>query len=781
MKVNNKILLLAWFAIITASVFYIIDNVRIQSDMSVFFPEDGQMDKSFVHAMQQSQKGMAARLLMVSLSGATSTKLAESNKGLLGYLEKHPDVFFANNGQQALSADNRELLFKYRFLLSPAMDEQTFSQAELKLAFTQRLRELTSMTSMLDKRTISRDPVMLVRTYLKGLTGVNQPRRLHGVWFTEDAQQSVLLLYLKESVQSNEKTGAFIESLQDWIKSRQSDNVILTVSGPGMFAYEARKAIERETQLFSVVGSLIIMLVIYLAYRSVSRVFLAALPLITGLLLAVSVTHFFFSGLHGITLAFGVILLGIGIDYPIHFFSHLRQKKDGWTSVKGIWPTILIGVISSGLGFSVMLLSRFEGLQQLGVFSVTGLIVAAVVTRWVLPGIVLQNRLYTSSTQGYFLPYRILLIMRLPLILFALFIPVAALIYGNSNVLDRDMRQLSPVPDDVFVQDKLLRQQLHVPDATRFLIIEADTSEAVLRKTEKLSRDLDEAHRQGLFSAYQSVTQMLPSKQTQLRRQALLPVLPVLKENIGNALKGMPFKQTAFNGFIADVETSKTLPLLTMETLTSQMSSGLLSLKLGMMMQQKQNGWVSYIQLYGVDQPDSLRQWMVSKQHEQVSLIDITGTANNLMGHYQRDVIEKSLYGFLLITVILVLTLKSFVRVIKVLLPVIFAIILTISILLLGGEALTLFHLVSLLLVLGIGMDYGLFMTRDENNEAAHDTLHSLLVCVVSTTMVFSIIAFSDILVIHAIGVTVAIGVLCSFILSVLVVLPQNRNHNKLL
>ncbi|HEC30306.1 MAG TPA: hypothetical protein ENI65_12035 [Gammaproteobacteria bacterium] len=777
---NNKLVVLAWIVIVLVSIFYIVGKVRIQSDLSAFFPAGGQMDRSLEQAIQQSQKGLASRIIMLSLSGATPQKLAELNKALFNYLEKHPDVVFVNNGEKGISKQNRELLFKYRFLLSPAADEQTFSRPQLTFAFTERLRELDSMAPVLDKQYIPRDPVILMRAYLQGLSAANQPHRMNGVWFTEDERQSVLLMYLHEHMQSNDKLGGFVQSLNAWLNQAQPGNVRLTVSGPGLFAYESRRVIEQETRLFSIVASIVIMLILYIAYRSALIVFFAAIPLLTGLLVATSVTHYLFEGLHGITLAFGVILLGIGIDYPIHFFSHLRHSQEAWKSIRRIWPTILAGVISSSLGFSVMVFSRFEGLQQLGVFAVTGLIVTAVVTRWVLPGLIMARPRPAGNQQTVLLPYQILARARLPLYMIVVFIPVIVFItQGQTSLIDRNIRQLSPVPDQVYARDRKLRQQLRVPDANRFLMIEADTSEALLRKTEKLSRDLNKVRRQGMLGAYQSVIQILPSKATQLARQSRLPTGGILSRNMTEALSGMPFKSTAFNGFITDAEASKELHPLTYKSLVSQLDTGLLSLRLDLMMQKNYDGWVSYIQLHDVKQPALFRQWLGNQQYSQVSLIDIAGTVNRLMSYYQRDVIEKSLYGLLLIVMVLVWTLKSGLRLVKVLLPVVLAILFTISVLGLFGVGLTLFHLVSLLLVLGIGIDYGLFMTRDESDQDRNDTLHSLLVCVVSTITVFSIIAFSDILVLQAIGSTVAIGVLSSFVLSALVVLPQNRNHNK--
>ncbi|HPE73314.1 MAG TPA: MMPL family transporter, partial [Candidatus Competibacter sp.] len=81
------------------------------------------------------------------------------------------------------------------------------------------------------------------------------------------------------------------------------------------------------------------------------------------------------------------------------------------------------------------------------------------------------------------------------------------------------------------------------------------------------------------------------------------------------------------------------------------------------------------------------------------------------------------------------------------------------------GERLSLFHLVSLLLVLGIGVDYGLFFSRPGTDPAARRrTLHALLVCCGSALTVFILLSTSTLPALHAIGLTVSLGVVASFV-----------------
>ncbi len=94
--------------------------------------------------------------------------------------------------------------------------------------------------------------------------------------------------------------------------------------------------------------------------------------------------------MHGITLGFGITLIGESVDYSIYFLVQSRQAQGGaarsWQQLW--WPTIRLGMLTSVCGFASLLPSGFPGLKQLGLYSISGLIAAALVTRYVLPALV---------------------------------------------------------------------------------------------------------------------------------------------------------------------------------------------------------------------------------------------------------------------------------------------------------------------------------------------------------------------------------------------------------
>jgi predicted exporter len=101
---------------------------------------------------------------------------------------------------------------------------------------------------------------------------------------------------------------------------------------------------------------------------------------------------------------------------------------------------------------------------------------------------------------------------------------------------------------------------------------------------------------------------------------------------------------------------------------------------------------------------------------------------------------------------------------------------LIITVLRAAGVSLNLFHLISLILAAGLGLDYALFFEHSAADAGERRrTLHAVLVCAISTLLVFAMLALSSTPILRAIGVTVAIGVLSNFFLALLLTRERTR------
>jgi predicted exporter len=108
-------------------------------------------------------------------------------------------------------------------------------------------------------------------------------------------------------------------------------------------------------------------------------------------------------------------------------------------------------------------------------------------------------------------------------------------------------------------------------------------------------------------------------------------------------------------------------------------------------------------------------------------------------------------------------------RVARVLAPMALTTLLVVAVLQTAGISLNLFHLISLILCAGLGLDYALFFEHAAGDAAEQRrTLHAVLVCAASTLLVFVLLAISSLPVLRAIGLPVAIGVASNFVLALL-------------
>jgi predicted exporter len=155
--------------------------------------------------------------------------------------------------------------------------------------------------------------------------------------------------------------------------------------------------------------------------------------------------------------------------------------------------------------------------------------------------------------------------------------------------------------------------------------------------------------------------------------------------------------------------------------------------------------------------------------------VDLVTESNSLYADYLQEAILLSLAGFIAIVVLLAATLRSAARVMRVLAPLLAAVLLVMAGLSLAGERLTLLHLVGLLLIVAIGSNYALFFDRDDA-AGEPQTLASLAIANATTVIGFGVLAFSQLPVLHAIGITVGPGAVLALLFSAMLAgRPQTK------
>ena len=375
-----------WLALMASCVF-IISNTAFNADMSAFLPRSPTPTQKIM--VEQLRDGVVSRLILVGVDGAPAPLLAQISKDMAAQLRGDGELVTVNNGERAGLEKDFELLWRNRYLLSDAVTPQRFTAQGLHDSLSGYLDLLGTPMSGMAQRVLPNDPSGELIHLLEQLEGQAHPAMRDDVWFSRDGTRAMLLVQTRGSgsdIDAQERAMHHIQASFDAAAKRlQITGARVRMTGPGVFSVQSRDSIRDDAWRLSLIATLLVASMLLWLYRSPRVLVLGLLPVMSGALAGVAAVSLGFGSVHGITLAFGVTLIGEGVDYAIYLFTQIEQNSTPQSTLQRIWPTLRLGVLTSICGFSAMLFSGFTGLAQIGLFSIAGLLAAVSTTRWVLP------------------------------------------------------------------------------------------------------------------------------------------------------------------------------------------------------------------------------------------------------------------------------------------------------------------------------------------------------------------------------------------------------------
>lgn len=770
MSGSSRLAISAWLASVLACIF-IIARTEFNADLSAFLPRSPTPAQQVL--VEQLRDGVVSRLILIGIEGDTPQALAQTSKRLARQLRPQASFAAVNNGEDTGSEKDREFLWRNRYLLSPAVTPDHFSAASLRQALEENLQLLGSPAGALLQRTLPNDPSGELLRLIEQLAGQARPETRDGVWFSRNGERALLVAQTRAAgfdIDAQEHVLALVR--RDFANATGGAGAAgqkLLLTGSGVFAVSSRENIKGDAWRFSLIATALVAAMLLALYRSPRALLLGLLPVASGALAGVAAVSLGFGAVHGITLAFGATLIGEGVDYAIYLFTRIGPGETPRITLTRIWPTLRLGVMTSICGFGAMLFSGFSGLAQLGLFSIAGLIVAAAVTRWVLP--VMLPPGFAARTVSTIAPRLSALVRRAP----AWRIPLAAITVSallflavrEGPLWNDNLGSLSPVPLSEQNLDGQLRRDIGAPDLRYMVIATAGSQEGALEASEKIGSILGALAKRGSLESFDSPAAYLPSLAAQRARRAALPAPADLRENLRQALRGLPFRPGLFDPFLADAATAQGQSLLDRGSL--QQTS--LALKLDSLLVERSDGWAAMLPLRGVTDAAAVGREIAQTKGAQVVLLDMKRDSEQVFRTYRQEVVTHSLAGVATIGVLLLVSLRSVRRVVGVMAPLAAAVMVTAAILVLGAGKLSLFHLIGLLLVVAVGSNYALFFDRQAASAQDRErTLVSLLFANLCAVIGFGVLSFSKVPVLHALGSTVGIGAILSLVFSAILI-----------
>lgn len=535
------------------------------------------------------------------------------------------------------------------------------------------------------------------------------------------------------------------------VAEQAAGEIELRYAGVPVHADAAAAQAAHEMSTIGLGSLLAVLLLVWLAFASLRPILLVASSLLIGCAVGLSSTVLLFGEVHVLTLVFGASLVGVAEDYGIHYFSARQAQPDtpAWTLLAQLRPSLLLALVTSVLAYLALGALPFPGLRQMAWFSASGLCAAFITVLLWFPrlerGAPRRTALATALCAS---------LQRIPTLrpraawaLALLLLAACAWLLRPLTVSD-DLRQLQGSPPELLAMQIEVGRLLALPSPAQFYLLQADSEAQLLQREEALLDRLAALREQRQIAGWIALSDWVPSPLRQAENRALVEPIEARVRLMAAELLG---------------ETTSPVGMDSPPPWTTARfaASPLAALQPGLQFGETADGWYSLVQLRGLQGSAALGALAEAANGlPGTRWVDRTAEYSALLALYRGRM--SLLLGLGLLAVAAVLHLRHGRRAWRAWLPTVLAIAISLAALAQLGQPLTLFTVLALLLLLGIGVDYGIFLL-DHGDGAAW---MAVVLGATSTLLAFGLLGLSATPALRAFGLTLLFGIGAVWLLS---------------
>ena len=215
------------------------------------------------------------------------------------------------------------------------------------------------------------DPLGLFSPVLKRLEALNPSTRSRvedGFLFTGDGRTGVVLFNSPFGGSESGRNAELVALLQT-VKARTEaefpDIAVTSTGGPEVAVGNASR-IKKDSFLALALAAILICIVLWLSYKRFADVFWILVSILSGSLFALGIIALFKSSVSLIVLGIGSMIIGIAVNYPLHYVDHLKYQPDKRKALAEQVNPLLVGNITTVGAFLSLLLLKADALHDFG-------------------------------------------------------------------------------------------------------------------------------------------------------------------------------------------------------------------------------------------------------------------------------------------------------------------------------------------------------------------------------------------------------------------------------
>ncbi|AIJ32218.1 MMPL family transporter [Actinobacillus suis] len=561
----------------------------------------------------------------------------------------------------------------------------------------------------------------------------------NGMIFTENQSKTWVMLRaeLKQSdlLNTEQSLPSLLAENRRYATALQAE---LNVTGTSLFAMVAKQQAESESTFMSSLGVSLTLILLIAVFRS-WRVLSLFIPILIGMGAGIAVTVFLLGKIHLLTLVIGTSLVGVLIDFPLHWLASSLSVRN-WQAEQAMKDhqfTFFISLMVTLLGYGLLWFTDLPILKQTALFSAVALVAAIIATILFLPPMFVRvdfSRRPRFPIDNIKLP--MLLKHKGIKILFCLLVITGVF---RSEWQD-DIRQWVALPHGMLQEAQKISELTGIDLGSQYFLIVADNDEQLLAKTELLSQRLTT-----LGQSHQALSQWLSSEQEQ--QQFKLQLSAKIQPLAYQPLIELGVESEEIIQSIHQLQRQS--PVSLQQALNTKLGQGWKTLYLGKLSSNQ------VATLIKIKQMQSAEHLSALANNKDIFWQDKRAYLNQAFQQTRNDAAWLKGVSFLLAGLVL-WCLFGRKAAVQILVPPIIAIVTTVAIFGWLALPITLFTMFGLLLVSAIGIDYTAYMQHSAENLATKIT--AILLAATTTMISFCLLAFSATPAVASFGLSVSIG-----------------------
>lgn len=749
-----------WLAVLVATLGYLAvrqeSGISLQSNILALLPPT-ERDPAAQAVQDRIANAFSRRVVFLvgdndptkARNAALELSDALARSGLVAALTSKID----SRAEQNIAA----AYFPYRMGLLSQSDRTHLLAHDDRALVSRALALLYGPAGFANARLISHDPFLLMPAYLLALP-LPQSRLTadNEVLSIRDGSETYVLVSADlagdaYAIDFQTRFGNVVSKALATLHAQSPELKVLR-TGAVFYAREGANEALNETSLIGFVSIAATLALILLVFHGLRPIVLGTLAVGAGVLCAFVGTLLVFGQIHTIALLFGVSLIAISVDYSLQYFCEYfdAEAPDPAARLKRVLPGVVVGIVTTLIGYCTLLLAPFPGLQQVAVFSLIGLGASCLTVVLWYP--VLDSNRPPRANNGFVRlaahHWALWENPRLRTARISICVLCAALAIAGLFRLkaDDDVHHLQSLDANLKQQQAEVEHLTGTATGTQFLLVRGASEQDVLATEEQVADRLSHAPH-SVLGGYTSVSQFAPSIARQTENRKLVQdrlVAPDLANYLQQTGYQGAVDYQAPNNFLTPADLPRTGPLSLLSIL--DIGSG---------------AHPAHIVLLQ-DVGDARKLADLVGDIPGVKFVSLAEDWSRLFGDYRRYAI-----GLLALSALLMYPLLAW-RYgwgggLRVMAPSLAAVALAPPIVALAGVAFTFFNAMALVLVLSIGVDYSVFC-RETSGARKPVTMLAIALAASSTMLSFGMLAFSRVFAVHAFGATMLIGIVLAFL-----------------